>query len=296
MASLSVVISSFNEEKNIVDCLKSSAFADEIILVDNSSTDKTKEIAKKYTQKIFTRPNHQMLNINKNFGFLKASSEWILCLDADERITAELAKEIITTISNPKADGYKIPRKNIIFGKWIEHTGWYPDYQLRLFKRNKGRFAEKHVHEMLKVDGEVEVLNSPIEHQNYQTISQFIDKMNRIYTPNEAENLLKNGYSFNWLDSVRFPVREFLSRFFARKGYKDGLHGLVLSFLMAFYHLIIFVRLWEQMKFPQVDESSVINDLKTESKNLSKEFAHWTRQAKREVAKTPIEKILARFI
>jgi len=195
--SLSVVISVYNGEKVLEDCLKSVAFAQEIIVVENSSTDKTAEIASKYTDKIFTRVNNPMLNINKNFGFSKATGNWILCLDADERITPELEAEIkrLNLDSNGKSDGYWIPRKNIIFGKWIEHTGWYPDYQLRLFRKSKGKFPEKHVHEMIKVEGETGYLKGDLLHYNYVTISQFLSKLN-IYVANEAEQLIAGGYKF----------------------------------------------------------------------------------------------------
>ena len=240
--TLSAVISVFNGEKDLEGCLKSAAFADEIIVVNNSSTDKTEEVARRYTDKIFTRPNNPMLNVNKNFGFSKASSDWIISLDADERITPELQKEILSTINSlPRRqagqlstlNGYWIPRKNIIFGKWIEHSGWHPDHQLRLFKRGKGKFPEEHVHEMVKVEGGSGQLNGHILHYNYDSISQFLQKLGTIYGPNEAEQLIKKGYSFDPRDAIRFPVKEFLSRFFAREGYKDGFHGLMLSVLMA---------------------------------------------------------------
>src|SRR3989344_3756182 len=241
MGKLSVVISAFNEEKKIEDCLKSVSFADEIIFIDNSSTDSTSKIAKKHTSKVFVKENNPMLNVNKNFGFSKASEEWILSLDADERVSEKLREEIKSSIINHKSsvDGYWIPRKNIIFGKWIEHTGWYPDYQLRLFKKDKGKFEEKHVHEMIKLEGESKKLNNPIAHYNYENISQFLRKT-LLYAENEANQLIEKGYNFAWQDSIRFPIKEFISRFFAREGYRDGLHGLVLSLLMAFYHLIIF--------------------------------------------------------
>ena len=154
MKKISVVISAFNEEKNIKDCLESVKWADEIILVDNSSTDKTVQIARQYTRKIYNRPNLVMLNKNKNFGFTKATGEWILNLDADERVTPALAEEILAVITkgrsgrndpgskephdpgskefrierplpeSPPQVGYEMPRKNIIFGKWIEHGLW----------------------------------------------------------------------------------------------------------------------------------------------------------------------------
>src|SRR5690349_3567566 len=124
---VSVVVSAYNEETKIEDCLKSvKEIASEIILVNSSSTDRTVEITKKYTDKIFTRENHQMLNINKNFGFTKAESDWILCLDADERVTPELSKEILELSEKSNIDGYFMPRRNILFGKWIQHSIWWP--------------------------------------------------------------------------------------------------------------------------------------------------------------------------
>jgi len=218
MGKLSVVISAFNEEKKIEDCLKSVSFADEIIFVDNSSTDQTLKIAKKYTPKIFVRENNPMLNINKNFGFSKAKNDWILSLDADERISPELAKEIQSSIINHKSSvaGYWIPRKNIIFGKWIEHTGWYPDYQLRLFKKGKGRFEEKHVHEMIKLEGEAGKLESPIIHYNYENISHFLKKT-LLYAENEADQLIEKGYNFSWQDCP-FSHKRVHEPFFCKRG------------------------------------------------------------------------------
>lgn len=270
--SLSVVISAFNEEKKIEDCLRSASFADEIILVDNSSTDRTLEIAKKYTSKIFTRQNNPMLNVNKNFGFSKVKSDWILSLDADERITPELQREVISIVKKTKAHGFLIPRKNIIFGKWIEHSGWYPDHQLRLFKKGKGRFPALHVHELVKVEGEIEKLKNNILHYNYETILQFVSKLS-IYIPSEAEAKIKAGYKVKPEDAVNFPAKEFMSRFFAREGYKDGLHGFVLSLLMAFYHLLIFAYIWEKQGFKRTEE--ILPKSEAEFKSIQKEMQYW---------------------
>lgn len=276
MAKLSVCISAYNEEQKIKDCLESIKWADEIIFVDNSSSDKTIEIAKKYTAKIFIRKNNLTLNINKNFGFTKAANDWILCLDADERVSPELAREIQFIINqvNPK-EGYWMRRKNIIFGKWIRHTGWYPDYQLRLFKRDKGRFAGKHVHEMIKIDGETDYLQEHLIHYNYEGINQFLYKHFAIYAPNEIENLLKEGYRFNYLDAIRFPSQEFLSRFFAREGYRDGFHGLMLSIFMAFYYFVIFARIWESQNFKEIEDRDLINNVNKEFKKTNRELTFW---------------------
>src|SRR3989338_10346373 len=281
MSKLSVVISAYNEEKKIEDCLKSVSFANEIVFIDNSSTDQTLKIARKYNSKIFTRENNPMLNVNKNFGFSKAKNEWILSLDGDERVSEELREEIKLTLrlhSGQAINGYWIPRKNKIFGKWIEHTGWYPDYQLRLFKKDKGRFEEKHVHEMIKLEGESEKLNNPITHYNYENISQFLRKT-LLYAENEANQLIEKGYNFSWQDSIRFPIKEFISRFIARDGYKDGLHGLVLSLLMAFYHLLVFVNIWEKLKFKQIEEKEFLPNVRQEFRKGHKEVFFWFSKA-----------------
>jgi len=299
MTKLSVVISAFNEEKKIGACLESvKGLADEIIIVDNSSYDETAKIAKKYTTKVFTQKNDpKKIDIQKNFGFSKATGDWILSLDADERVTPELAREIkdvileggkgrprgshhdskdsIASLQNDRGmSGYWIPRKNIIFGKWIRHTGWYPDNQLRLFKKGKGKYTSEHVHEHLFVEGIVGNLHEMLVHEHYATVGEFISKM-MVYAPSEAKNKLDNGYEFSYLDAISFPSREFISRFFAREGYKDGLHGLVLSLLMAFYHEIIFVFLWEEKKYIDVNSDDFLHDVKKESVHIGRELAYW---------------------
>lgn len=278
---LSVVVSVFNGEKELDDCLKSASWAQEIIVVDNSSTDKTQNIARKYTNKVFVKPNNLMLNINKNFGFSKATCDWILSLDTDERVPDELKEEIINVLKNGKSgiNGYWIPRKNIMFGRWIRHTGWYPDFQLRLIKRGKGKFPEKHVHEMIKVIGETEYLKNNLLHYHYATISQFLNKLN-IYVVNEAEQLIENGYKFKWQDFIRFPTREFLSRFFAREGYKDGVHGLMLSMLMAFYHFLITAVVWEKLDFEKNESSNFNTEVTKEFQKSYKDLFSWANNEK----------------
>lgn len=296
MKSLSVVISAFNEEKRLTACLKSVAFADEIIVIDNSSTDKTHDIARKYTQLVFIRENNFMLNVNKNFGFTKATSDWTLSLDADEQVTDELQKEIKEILSKASSvQGYRIPRKNILFGKWIQNSIWWPDYQLRLFRTKNGKFPEKHVHEMLEVSGKTEQLHAAILHDNYSSISQYITKMNTIYTESEAENFLTQGKKISWVDALRFPANDFLKTFFAQKGYKDGLHGLVLSLLQAFYALIVFAKIWEKQGFTQYDSSHFLEDISQESKKISHELKYWLLTQRIESSSHPIQKFISRL-
>jgi len=293
MKKISVVISAFNEEEKIESCLKSVKFADEIVFVDNSSTDKTKEIAQKYTKKIITQENNpDRIDLQKNTGFKNAENDWILSLDADEEVSPQLEKEIIKIInSDSSKNGYWIPRKNIIFGKWIEHTGWYPDHQLRLFKKSKGSFKENYVHQVLKVEGELGYLENEIIHHNYESIKQFLSRAVNSYAPSEAEKLIAEGYKISYPDAIRFPVREFLSRFFKGEGYKDGIHGLMLSILMAFYHFVVFSYIWEKQKF-QESPDDVLKIADKEISSAGKEINYWINTVKIQNNRNPISKSL----
>ena len=290
--SLSVVLSVHNEETNIREALESvKNLANEIIIVDNESTDKTVQIAKKYTKNILDHKNTpNSLNTPKNYGFSKAQSDWILSLDADERVSPELAKEInsvisvpgslrnghtLTEVSQTSVNGYWMPRQNLVFGKWLEHGIWYPDYQLRLFRKEKGRFPAIHNHEFLAVEGKTEKLKGHLIHKSYSGITEYIDKFNHTYTDNEAENFLKSGKKIIWIDAVRWPLSDFLTNFFARQSYKDGLHGLVLSLLQAFYALEVFSKIWERQVFWEYNSKDLAKDVKAEFQAKSKEFSWW---------------------
>lgn len=299
MAKLSVVISAFNEEKNIKECLESVNWADEIILVDSGSTDKTVEIAKNYQVKVFPRPNNLMLNVNKNYGFTKASGDWILNLDADERATPELAEEIKATmqqcnnVAMKQVNGYWLPRKNVIFDKWIKSRMWWPDYQLRLFRNGQGQFPKKHVHEKIAVKGETAQLKNPFLHENYSSVSQFLYKMDRIYTENEVGIFLESGKKINWRDSLKWPVADFLKTFFAQEGYKDGLHGLVLSFLQAFYAEVTFIKIWEKQGFKE--EELELGEMNKEFKKSGKEINYWLWEIQIRETKNLLKKLLLKL-
>ena len=272
--TLSVVVTAYNEGERLARCLSSlQKLADEIIVVDSSSTDNTAEVAKRFTSKVFCQPNYPMLNKNKNYGFSKATGDWILCLDSDEVIPPELVDEIKQQTHHSNIVGYWIPRKNIIFGKWITHGLWWPDKQLRLFVRGMGKYPCKHVHEYISVDGPTKDLSEPYIHYNYESVSQYLWKMEHIYTQNEVENLLATGYRLSWYDAIRFPVSDFLKIYFAQEGYKDGLHGLVLSLLQSFYSFLVFAKLWEKQQFREQDiPLSAVSD---ELKRSSKDFRYW---------------------
>lgn len=294
--SLSVVVSVRNGERWLDACLSSvKAIADEIIVVDHESIDKTLFIAKKFTKKIYQQKNDfEQIDVQKNYGFEKATSDWIISLDADEEITPELAKEINATINHQSSisNAYWIPRKNIIFGKWIEHTGWYPDEQLRLFRKGKAVYASFHVHEHLQVTGEVGHLVGHILHHNYDTVSQFFQRSLFSYAPNEAESRIKSGYVFSYSDAIQMPFQEFLSRYFAREGYKDGFYGLVLSLLMATYHFAVFMYIWEKQGF--VDGASP-HLLASQFETTKHDLKFWLNKKQSNEEKNIIEKTFTKL-
>lgn len=274
MNKISVALLTFNEEDNVAECLESVKWADEIILVDEKSSDKTVSIVKKYTKNIFLVDHDPMFHKNKQYALEKCTGDWILQIDADEVVTPELKTEILTIINNEKYIGYQIPRKNRIFGKYMEHTGWYPDYQVKLFKNGKGHYPCKTVHELIEISGEVGTLKNDFLHHHYNSISQFLARLDK-YTTNDAQYLLKKGEKINWTDAVKFPADEFFRRFFLWEGYKDGLHGLVLSLLQAFSRLIVFAKIWEKQNFWEYGDKNFLKEVKGETKKVRKDWNHW---------------------
>ena len=281
--NLSVVIATRNEASEITDCLKSvTALADEIILVDNGSTDNTAKIAQSGSAggvKVFPHANDPLhLNVSKNFGFTKAHGKWILSLDADERVSRALAQQIKSAIKNPRHSAYMFPRQNIIFGQWIQHGLWYPDYQTRLFQADKAKFPGVHNHEKLQVDGDTGRLSGHLVHYNYRTVSQYIRKINDVYSDNEVATFIKSGKTVYWYDAIRMPFADFLTNFFAREAYKDGLHGLVLSLLQAFYTFVVFAKIWEKQNFPAYNSDKFILEVHQELRAKTKEYNYWRGQ------------------
>lgn len=294
METISVVLSVRNEEAKLARTLAALSWANEIIVMDNGSTDQTASIAKKYGAIVYKEKNNPMLNVNKNKGFTKAKGDWILLLDGDEVVPAELALEIKKKVVSPQIVGYWILRKNILFGKWIQHGLWWPDKQLRLFKRGMGAFPCKHVHEYLAVAGIIGELETPMVHYNYETVSQFIRKMDEMYTVSEVNNHRASGYRVVWHDAIRFPMSDFVKTYFAQDGYKDGLHGLVLSTLQAFYSFIVFAKLWEREKF--VEHELPVEVVEEELVRARAEVRYWLLSAKIGQTQDAIKKIWYRVL
>ena len=294
--SISIVTSTHNRAKSLARMLASvKLFADEIIVVDSASTDETSAVAKKFTRKLYRRENNLMLNVNKNFGFLKATGDWILNLDDDEEIPPDLARVIRSLVDTAPSDvaGYWLPRKNIIFGKWIRTGLWWPDRQLRLFRRGAGRFPEKHVHEYLEVAGKTETVSEPFVHYNYDSVAQYLTKMESIYIESELKKYEASGYRVDWKDAIRFPLSDFVKIYFAESGYKDGLHGLVLSMLQAFYSFLIFVKLWERDHFSDIDLP--LSGVTNEMRRAGGEVQYWIQTAHMKESVHPLRRLWYRI-
>lgn len=247
LPKISVTIITHNEEENIENCLKSIKWADEIVVVDSFSTDKTLAICKKYKARII---KYKWLGYSKqkNLAIDNSRNEWVLSLDADERITKELLDEIKKEFERgDAADGYYIARKNFFLGKWIKHCGWYPDYNLRLFKKTKGRFIEREVHERAEVNGAAKYLKHPMEHYTYKTLSDFISRLDR-YSTLSAMELHKKGKRAGWSHFTIRPLSTFLKMYFFKNGFLEGFYGILLSGLYAFYTFSKYAKLWEMQK------------------------------------------------
>jgi (heptosyl)LPS beta-1,4-glucosyltransferase len=239
---LSVIILTKNEEKNIADCIASLQWADEVVVFDSFSHDRTVEIAQDAGAAVL---QHAFQNFaqQRNAALEAVNSDWVFFVDADERATPELATEVRRVIQDDSRSGWWVPRHNYIFGRVIRHAGWYPDYQLRLLRHGQAYYdPQREVHELVILDGEEGHLENPLIHYNYATLDQFIDRQNR-YTDYEAKILFDQGIRPKPRNFILQPLREFRRRYVSLEGYKDGFHGLLLSLLTAYYTLAMYLRL-----------------------------------------------------
>ena len=231
---LSVAIITKNEEENIRDALESVKWANEIVVVDSFSADRTVEICREYTDKVYSF-EWAGFSEQKNKAVSMTTNPWILVLDADERVTRELKDEILDVIKDKSSmDGYYLPRKNYFARRWIKRGGWWPDYTLRLFRREKGLFEAREVHESIKVIGSTGYLKNPIEHYTYKDIDDYLKRM-QTYSTLAAKELLKKGCRANILDTIFRPPATFFRMFFLQLGMLDGIYGIILAYLYSVY-------------------------------------------------------------
>ena len=243
--NLSVIVITHNEENNIEECLQSVSWANDLIVVDAQSSDRTVELAEQYTQKIFVK---EWLGFAaaKNFALEQAVNEWVLWLDADERVTPELAKEIQELLHNQTInhDGFEVARRAFFLGKWIKHCGWYPGYVVRLFRKQAVEFTTSRVHEKLEIQGTIGRLQNDLMHYTDDTLYHYFSKFNR-YTSLAAHDVADAGKRFTLFDVLLRPPFLFFKMYLFRLGFLDGMHGLILSLASASYVFTKYAKLWE---------------------------------------------------
>jgi len=239
-AQLSVVVLTKNEEDNIGQCLDSVRWVDEIIVVDDESTDKTRDIARKYTDKVFVK-KMDIEGKHRNWAYGNARNSWVLSLDADEIVSEELKKEIASVVTSPDFVAYAIPLRNYIHNYWVRYGGWYPASKVRLFQKDKFRYEEVQVHPRVKINGRCGRLNSDIIHKGYPDIAHFLDSVNRQSTL-EAAKWITTNRKMTFGHIVWRTIDRFFRRFIRKKGYKDGLYGFVVAFFDSLYQILSYVK------------------------------------------------------
>ncbi len=248
-ATLSVVVITLNEERNLCDCLASVRWADEIVVVDAESADQTVRIARQYTTKVFVR-SWQGFGAQKNFGMDQASSDWIFILDADERISPELRGEIQGLLERGLTHGplaYRVPRRNFYYGRWVQWGGVYPDYQVRLIRKGRARYNDVLIHENLIVDGSIKTLDGHLDHYTERQIEDHFKKF-RLYTTLAAQQMHKSRHVVHWYDLLGRPLVTLFKTYLVRQGVRDGIHGLIICVFASMYTFVKYAKLWERLQ------------------------------------------------
>lgn len=236
-----------NEEANIADVCASLSWTDEIVIVDSNSTDRTVEIAKKYTDKIFDR-DFKGYKDKHEFADAHTTGDWIFWIDADERVSDDLKRSIDALRAKPDAelaDGYKIARKTFFMDKWIRHCGWYPDYQMRLYRKSKSHWAGVAPHETARVSGRVEKLNGELMHYTKRDLSEY-HRVLETYAALASEQLAADGKRVGAVTILTSPIAAFLRTYFLKQGFRDGIPGLMISMFTAYGVFLRYAKVWEK--------------------------------------------------
>lgn len=256
---ISVVVITKNEEDNIEACLKSVSAADELIVLDDNSTDNTVSIAKRFTDKVSTR-KMDIEGRHRNYAYSLARNNWVLSLDADERASAELIKEIGDLMKGTVIHkAFSIPIKNYIGKRWIRYSGWYPAPKVRLFDKRHFKYEEAEVHPRVFIDGTCGHLTKDIVHYSYRNFHDFFESLNN-QTTLEAKKWFKERRKIGFLRMYRKAASRFLKAYIQKKGYKDGYLGFVISYAGGLYQLMSYSKYWEMLQNEKAD-------VKTEEKN-----------------------------
>lgn len=246
--ALSVVVITKNEQDNIEKCLQSvHGWADEIVIVDDMSTDKTVELVQKFADKIFER-RMDIEGIHRNWAYSQARNEWVLSLDADEYVTEELKQEISNELAtNTKFNAFSIPLRNFIGDYWVRHSGWYPAGKLRLFKKSKFHYEEVEVHPKVFLDGETGHLTKDIVHKGYPDFEHFLASLNR-QTTLEAKKWINTDRKMSFGKALWRTIDRFFRSLFGKKAYKDGFIGFMIAYFASLYQIISYAKYWQMKK------------------------------------------------
>jgi hypothetical protein len=246
---LAAIVLTLNEEKHLADCLASLDWADEVIVFDSFSIDRTEEIARHHRAHFVQHPFANYA-AQRNAALAVTGADWVFFVDADERIPPPLADEVRAVIQKPESTGWWVPRHNYLFGKLTLYAGWYPDYQLRLLKREAAHYdPDRHVHELVQLNGSEGYLQNPLIHLNYETVHEFIQKQ-YAYTRYDAGILFGEGKRAKPQNFILQPFRQFWWRYVSLQGWRDGWHGFRLSVLMAYFQVVLYRDLKELAEKP----------------------------------------------
>jgi len=249
---ITALIPTYNCERTIRDCLESVKWVDRIFVVDSFSTDQTLDICREYTDWIV---QHEYVNsaTQKNWAMPQVQTEWVLQIDSDEIVEPALADEIKQVLNQPDpptpsgvpVDGYRMPRKNLIWGRWVRSCGTYPDWQLRLFNAKQGRWTDREVHAHVIWLSNIKTLENHLIHYDCTDVSVELMQFARQVVVWESNELVKKGRRWRWIDVTLRPVAIFLLLYLRRGGYRDGFRGFYLSVYRAFYSFMTYARLYE---------------------------------------------------
>lgn len=250
---LSVVVIAKNEESCIAQCLESVKWADEVIVVDDESSDRTLEIVSGYTDKVFKR-KMDVEGRHRNWAYAKAKNAWVLSLDADEQVTPELSREIAQAINSKEFAAYSIPLRSFIGNYWVRYGGWYPAAKVRLFRRDKFKYEETEVHPRVFIEGECGHLKSDIIHKGYPDLEHFLNSINRQSTL-EAVKWINTNRKMSLSRIIWRTVDRFFRRYIGKRAYKDGLYGFIIAYFDSFYQVVSYAK-YKEMMFKKTQRSS----------------------------------------
>ena len=240
---ISATIITFNEERNIARAIESLRCCDEILVVDSGSVDRTVEVAREHGARVVEHP-WEGFAIQKNAAAREASHDWVFSLDADETLSEALYAEVLRLKKQgPTYDAYTMPRLAQYMGRWIMHSGWYPDRKIRLYDRRKGKWVGTHVHESVRVEGSVGHLDANLLHYTCDSLSQHLETMNR-YTTLAAEQLTAEGVKIGWRHLLLDPPWTFLNTYVLKRGFLDGTEGLAIAYMASLYNFVKYAKAW----------------------------------------------------